>query len=329
MQTVTSMSERLDMSAEDAVERLLYMLFDIQGVDDKISDEICDLLIDVDDDPSVAEEIRDKKIKDKERAQKAALKATAKKKSAAKKKVAAKKKEDAAKAKAAAAEKKAAVEKRKAEEQAKKEAKAAADAGTVEAKPETPETPEPVDEILEPTAPATEAAPAEKPAPAAEILSPDVVLSDEVKQPEPVADAVAPVAKAPKKKKERKKKEHAEPSFSIGSAIEHEEHVAEIVRADGTHVDVVEVDITDAPVTEERVDSDDEVGLLAEAERRHEEEELRKTRTTPKSTVKPDPVVVAEVIRKANLNKAKPRPKPRPAQAGTRKTGKTLYLIHI
>ncbi len=333
MQTVTSMSERLDMSAEDAVEKLLYMLFDVNGIDDKISDEMCDLLIDVDDDPAVAEEVRDKKLKEKERAQKAKRKAVAKRKATAKKKADAKKKAEAAEAKAAAEKKKAAIEKRKANEKAKEEAKdAIGDDLKEEAKEEAEivaeESVSPVAaddaEILEPVSEILESV-----APAAEILSPDVVLTDDVVAAEAEtsqegAVGTAPVAKAPKKKKERKKKEPAEPSFSIGSAIEHEEHVAEIVRADGTHVDVVEVEITDTPDAEDRTDVEYEVGLLAEAERRHEEEELRKARTTqPMADVKPDPAVVAEVIRKANMNKAKPRPKPRPAQSGTRKTGKT------
>ena len=36
MQTVSTMAERLDMSAEQAVDKLKYMLFDIKGVDSNI-----------------------------------------------------------------------------------------------------------------------------------------------------------------------------------------------------------------------------------------------------------------------------------------------------
>ena len=48
MQTVTSLAERLDMSADQALERLRYMLFEVDGVGSDLSDEACDLLFDVD-----------------------------------------------------------------------------------------------------------------------------------------------------------------------------------------------------------------------------------------------------------------------------------------
>ena len=83
MQTVTSMSERLDMSAEEAVEKLLYMDFDVKGVDDNISDEMCDLLIDIDDDPKVADEVRDHKLKEKEKAEQERVDAAEKERQAA------------------------------------------------------------------------------------------------------------------------------------------------------------------------------------------------------------------------------------------------------
>ena len=85
MQTVASLADRLDMSAEAAVEKLRYMLFDVEGVETTLSDEEVDLLIDVDEDPSVADRIREAKLKDREklrkkeeRKQKATTKAPAK-----------------------------------------------------------------------------------------------------------------------------------------------------------------------------------------------------------------------------------------------------------
>ena len=107
MQTVLTMAERLDMSAEEAVEKLKYMLFNVKGIESDISDEQCDLLIDIDDDPALADEVREKKLAEIEKVEAAAAKKKAtvdKKKAAAKKKVTAKKK---APAKKKAAKKKA------------------------------------------------------------------------------------------------------------------------------------------------------------------------------------------------------------------------------
>ena len=107
MQTVASLAKRLDMTAEEALEKLRFMMMEVESVDSELTDDQCDLLIDVDDDPAVAERVRQKKLDDEEKARKrterlkaAAQKAAAKRKQAAKKKPAAKK--TAAKAKAAA-----------------------------------------------------------------------------------------------------------------------------------------------------------------------------------------------------------------------------------
>ncbi|GMW03072.1 MAG: translation initiation factor IF-2 [Candidatus Hydrogenedentota bacterium] len=88
MQTVSSLVERLDMSAEMAVEKLRYMLYEVESVDSEITDELCDILIDVNDDPDLAERIRKKRQDDIEKAQKrnARLKESAKKAAAAKRK---------------------------------------------------------------------------------------------------------------------------------------------------------------------------------------------------------------------------------------------------
>ena len=91
MQTVISMAKRLDMTAEQAVEKLNYMLFDVSDVKSEIDDAQCDLLIDIDDDDSVADRVRqerlnaeEKKKKQLENLKKASQKAAAKRKASAK-----------------------------------------------------------------------------------------------------------------------------------------------------------------------------------------------------------------------------------------------------
>ena len=133
MQTVLTMAERLDMSAEEAVEKLKYMFFDVKGIGSDISDEQCDLLIDIDDDPALADEIRAKKLAEIEKVKAAA----AKKKAAAEKKKAAGEKKKAAVKKKVVAKKKTAVKKAPAKKKAvKKKApkkKAATEVGDGEA----------------------------------------------------------------------------------------------------------------------------------------------------------------------------------------------------
>lgn len=272
------------MSAEEAVEKLRYAYFDVGGVDAELSDEACDFLIDVDDDPSIAEKRRREVEKEKEKAQRALLRAAAKRK-----------------------ETEAAQKKKLAEEEQARENGVGAEV-----------VPAPViAEIL-------------PPAPVAEILSDTHDISTGsilLTAPPPVASVPKP---KPKIKPLKKKKQAEAPSIIIGSAIDHEEHRAEVVRADGTHLDVVEVEILDPQAeTETEEEEEEEVGLLAEAERRQEEEELRKVRVVAKPVVKPDPAVIAEVIRKANLQrelgdkKIKQKVKLAGAAGGQRKTGKT------
>ncbi|MCF6285446.1 MAG: hypothetical protein L3K26_09680, partial [Candidatus Hydrogenedentes bacterium] len=112
MQTVASLAKRLDMSADDAVETLRKLSFDIGGVETNIDDDQCDLLIDVDEDPSVLDgllqEIKKKEDIERKKAERVE-KAEAKKKAAAAKKPAAAEKKAAAEAKKVeAADKKAA-----------------------------------------------------------------------------------------------------------------------------------------------------------------------------------------------------------------------------
>jgi translation initiation factor IF-2 len=265
MQTVASVAERLDMTPEQAVEKLNYMLFDISGVDSEITDEHCDVLFEVDDDASYAETFRSKKLEEKEKEDK-------KKEAAAKKKAVAAKK----KAAAAAKKKKAAAVKKKAP--AKKKAAAKKTPEIVEESPSTTSAEILPDEDTETSQ-------------LAEIL-PDVVEEAE------------PQEKKKKTKTKSKDDESTEPAIIIGSAIEHEENEAEIVLSDGTIADVHEVEISAESVPEE------ELGPLAEADKKQEEEEKHR-RTTPKppSAVAPDPKVVADVIRKASQNKERTKSK--------------------
>ena len=254
MQTVASLAERLDMSAEEAVEKLRHMFFDVEGVESSISDEQCDILIDIDDDGALADVIRNQKLAEKEKEEKGAAK-----RKAAAKKAAAKKKEKAATKKKAVAKKKA---------PAKKKAAAKAESKT---KPKASAT-----KVQSPTA---EILLEEEPKPAvAEIL----VEADEE------TEAAAP----------------EELSIVIGSAIEHEAHSAEVVRADGTHIDVTELDIPEQEIAASPEGADEiDLGPLAQAERQQAEEDRRRAEVAPTPTAAPDPSVVAEVIRRANEKK--------------------------
>ncbi len=303
MQTIASLAERLDMTAEEAVEKLRFMMFEIEGVDSVISDDEIDLLIDVDDDPSVAERTREAKLKEIEKAKKRTerLKQAAKKAAAKRKAAAAKKKASASKAKAKT--------KAKAKAKAKTKAKAKVEGSAEE--PEAAEAEEAKAELLveasgEPEEaavieaveePKTAAKPAKKPK--AEILPP--------KPPEEEAEA----------------EEGEGPGFTIGHAIEHDAHSVEVVRADGTHLtNVPEVEIPESEAADEVVEEEEEEhGLLAEAERRQEEEERRKAKVAAARPLpKPDPAVVAEVIRRASERARKAQAAPRGAVG---KTGKT------
>jgi translation initiation factor IF-2 len=296
MQTVARMAERLDMTAEQAVEKLRYMLFEVESVESEISDDQCDLLIDVDDDPDLVEEYRKQRLAEEKKAQQRAERA--RKASLAKKKKAEAEKAEAERLLAEHAEEAAA------------DAAPAAVAGA------------PYAQIM------TDAEVADAAAAAAEPMVATLPPAPAAPEDAPAAEPVAPKKAKPEKKREPK------PSvapFLIGSAIDRGERAVEIVRADGSHVDVPEIE-PEALVVEPEVEEEDEDSLIAEAERRQEEEELRLIRSG-KAVPKPDPAVVAEVIRKAQERKAqerKPKPTaPRPVAAAgagmrTRKaTGKT------
>ncbi len=249
MQTVASLTGRLDMSADEALETLRYLFFDVKDSESEISDEQIDLLIEIDDDPKLKDKYRSEFEKAREKEEqlaakrKAALaKATAKKKAQATKKK--------AEAKKPAAKKKAASKKKAADDGAEAEVLPAA-AG---------------------------------PRPTAEILPPD-------------AEGARP--------EEAPREEGI--SIVIGSAIEHDQHRAEIIRADGSHIDASEIEAFEenTPAPEPEVAAGPGMGLLARAERDQEEEDKRKAKQ--KSQLKPDPKVVADVIRKAHEKKASGR----------------------
>ncbi|MCL4692251.1 MAG: translation initiation factor IF-2 [Candidatus Hydrogenedentes bacterium] len=271
MQTVSSLADRLDVKPEWAIERLRYMFIDVDDVESVIGDEACDLLIEVADDPAVADRVRDEKLKEieKEKKKKEKLRQAAKKSAETRKKAAAKKK--AASAKKAASKKTPA----KVEAGDAEDASAPASPGieTGEGAPEA----HPVVEII-------------RGEPAESVVSGEVLPADEEK----------PKAKKKKKGEPPKKREAEEkgPSIVIGAAVEKEEPAVEVVRADGTHVEAKELELVESEESLE-TDEEDTSGLLAEAERRQEEEEARRAKAAARPVVKPDPAVVAEVQRKA------------------------------
>jgi len=251
------------MGADKAVEMLRYMLFEVDGIESEISDEQCDLLIDIDDDPALAEKIRNDKLKEIKKAEEAEKKAEQKREAAAKKAAAAAARKEAAKQKAA----------QKAAEEAKKAAEAQAQKAAEQ---------QPLVEIVE--------APAEP------------VVEQEVQGPEPEAkpkEKHAPAVLAeilpeiPKEEKEQKK------GIIIGSAIDHEQRTVEILRADGSRIDIPDAEAIGVQPLAEEAEEEEEEGLLAEAQRRQEEEERRRAKVSSRPLPEPDPAVVAEVIRKA------------------------------
>ncbi len=258
MQKIASLAKRLDMTAEEALETLRYMLFDVEDIESEISDEACDLLIEVEEDPAVKDRVREEKLKERAKAAESARKAEARRKSAEKRK-------------AAQAKKQAEEEARlRAEEEAQREAEKAS---------EQPPAP------VETTEPAPEPTPIEAP----------VAPVETEPAPAPKKTVKKPVAEIMPEEKPKA------PTIVIGSAIEHDSHVVEVVRADGTRVegpDVVVIEPEQKPpivVLEE----EEETGLLAEAQRRQEEDERRRAKSSERPLPKPDPAVVAEVIRKA------------------------------
>lgn len=319
MQTVATLAKRLDnMTAEMAVEKLQYMLFEVEGVESKITDEQCDILIDVDDDPSIADRIREEKLKEQEKARKR----TERLQKAAKKAAAKRKAKPAARTPAAAGEdaEGSETEAQPAEtgEEAASAAPARAEILPREDEPEVAETPAEVE-----ASPAEDEAAASPAAPAAPAPTP--TPTSETAPPTPPAPPPQPAAKAKKEEaKKKEKRKETEVGLTIGRAIEHEQHSVEIVRADGTSQDTFEdaVETAPEPITSDDQEDDDSPKAVAEAEREQEEAELRKPKArTGRPAVKPDPAVVAEVKRKAAERTQRPAQRAgqaaRPGQART------------
>ncbi len=293
MQTVASFSSKLDMVPEKALELLQYMLIEVDGVDAALSDEQCDMLIDAADDASVAESIRNAKLKEQEKEKKAALRAE--KKEAAAKRAAAKKKEEEEE------------EKRKKAEEAEAQRQAAlAESGAAETA----------------TAAEVESSAAEIVTAEAVAPSPGPVAEPHPEEAEKVKRAVAEIVSAEdfaKKeaadRKRREEKSEHKPSIVIGSAIDHEARTVEILRADGTKVDIPDAEGIGVAEPASEEEEEEESGLLAEAQRRQEEEERRKTKES-KPLPQPDPAVVAEVIRRAKeVKQGRARREERPVRA--------------
>lgn len=286
MQTVASMAGKLDMTAEQAVEKLKYMLFEVDDIESQIDDDLCDILIDVDDDQSVADQIRDKRLaeiekkkKQIENLQKASAKARAKK--AAAKKKPAKKKAPAKKKKAATKTK------------AKAKAKAAPTEEKVEATIEKP-----VDE--------PEAAPVE--APIVEVEAPKPVE-------EPVVEVIAPIVEV-----EPAPEPTPEPEPETAPAAEivpDPSDVVETTENEGIFDTPTEIIAELLPSKEEAAEAAEAAQAAADAAAENGTANSNQGATF--SDITPDPEVVAEVRRKAAeraRKKAGPGPSERPARGG-------------
>lgn len=320
MQTIVSLAERLEMTAQNAVEVLRKLQFDIADVDAEIDDDTVDLLLDIDEDDTVFEKKHaaikkaEEKEREKERKQEEA---------AARKKAAAAKKKAAAAKKKAAADKKVAEAKKKAEEKeaaavivAAEEAAAAAQDEEIQSEAQG-EAQEAV--VEEKASDEGETASVVTP-PVAEIIEEAAPPISEVQESEPI-EAEATIAV-----------ETGEDTDNLVAPKQATPPRAEIIVESEEEARAAAAKLHDKG-------EDDEggahaKGILAEAERRHEAEERRRvtrekerhhkkeedTQGAVVSDVAPDPEVVAEVIRrdqerKKRAEEEKERRKRRPASS--------------
>jgi translation initiation factor IF-2 len=295
MQTISGLAKRLDMSAEEALATLHKLHFDIKTVDDEITDEQTDMLIDVDEDPAALDQFladikkkEEKARKRTERLQKAAKKAAAKRKA----KAAAKKKKSAAKKKKPAAEEKTAAKEEieEAEEGGEeKETAPVEPAGKTAPEKASEKVPEP--EIVEIEAPGQ---------PDEEAAAPPATTAEKAPEPEKAVTKKKVVAEI--LPDEEPPPETQKAPIIIGGAIEAEPAI-ELVRADGSHVGTLDADIEDRKAGEEEEEKVSG-GALADAERRQEEiERQKRKKKAAKPLPVPDPDVVAEVKRKDEARK--------------------------
>ncbi|MFP4501005.1 MAG: translation initiation factor IF-2 [Candidatus Hydrogenedentota bacterium] len=303
MQTIAGLAERLDMSADQAVETLKTLHFDVEGVQSEISDEQIDMLIDVDEDPAALdrylkeiEKQEEKKRKRAENLRKAAKKAAAKRKAKAKAKPKAK-----AKTKAEPEEKPAAAEQPVAE---KEEKEAAAEPEVVQPEPapapetmpagEQAEEVGPVSEEQAKAEPAPEEAPAAAEAPAAE----EAPAAAEA----PAAEEAPAAAEAPAAEATPTAAADVEPADTVQEEVPAVKET-EILKSQEVVEEQAEILPPEAPIqgavkAERKHEAQAEKGSLAEAERRHEEAARKKAGRMPMPAPMPDPDVVAAVIRR-------------------------------
>ncbi|MBI2431838.1 MAG: translation initiation factor IF-2 [Candidatus Hydrogenedentes bacterium] len=267
MQTVAKFAKRLDMTAEEAVETLRRLRFDVADVETEISDAQCDMLIDIDEDSSNLDKFlaRIEKEEEERRKRTERLKKAAAKKRATPKKPAA---EEVPEAKEEA-------EAVKRPKRAKKAAEEVpAEGVTAEILPS-----------VEGAAPAAEA----KGRVTAEIMA-----------------EIAPAEKEREKEKEKARQKKEPPAILIGAAAELDEPVVEVVRADGTHAGAAEIELVDKPVEPVEGEEEEDLSSLTLIQRRQEEEWRKKNKgKIAKPLPTPDPEVVAEVIRKAHERSVK------------------------
>lgn len=312
MQTIATLAKRLDMSAEEAVETLRKLRFEVEGVDSSITDDQMDMLIDIDEDASAFDRFLQTILKKEEQERKRNERLQVAAKRAAAKRKAEKEKEDKDR------EEK---EKHEEEESAKKKALLQ----DAEEETEEEQEGEPAVEVQE------DAEVEEKEISEAE---PPLVVETEVEvvvQVEAPAEVEPPQPAKPKPMAEiirEEPKKPEPPKILIGAAYDATGQVVEIIRADGTVASAAELELADTHVPR---DGEDEVvrGALAEAELREEEEERRRSKKPGRPLPVPDPEVVAKVIREAHERSIKknakqqqqqqqqPHPHPHPGQPQT------------
>ena len=261
MQTVARLAERLDMSAEEAVETLRKLHFDIDSVETEINDDQCDMLIDVDEDVSALDaflqEIEKKKEADRKKTERL-QKANAKKRAAAQKKEQARLEAEA---------------KKKAAEDLKK----AAEVPAVTSEAGGPVEDSPVAEVIESAEP--DAAPVESAEVMAEVVEVEVEKEEEADTAEVADEPVAEVVAKP-----------AEPIAEILPP----EDPAEIAEGDGDDASRAK----DAAGRGRGHDAPAHETTLAKAEILQEQEERNRQRKKERPLPTPDPDVVAAVIRR-------------------------------
>ncbi|MCC6145014.1 MAG: translation initiation factor IF-2 [Candidatus Hydrogenedentes bacterium] len=272
MQTIESLAERLDMTPEEAVEALRTLHFDIEGTYSVVTDEQCDMLIEGDEDPAAL----NRYLKDIQKKEEQARKRTERLQKAAAKKAADKRK----------APSKPGHEGDDDAEIIEEGADTDSDAVILEA------------EILPPETAEEEGEDRAAESPLAEIL-PALPEEEAAAETDTANAGAAQKEEKPKTAKPRKRSEE-EPGFAIGSAIDRAEEGVEVVRADGTLARAAELEIEEGAEPEAAEEEETASGVLAEAERRQEEEERRRAKQkAARPLPKPDPQVVADVIRKA------------------------------